>query len=58
MMKKIDLIVLAVYVVLLVILFFLWGCGIDAAVTAMGAFFAMLAAAVMYLQYRKLKEND
>lgn len=57
-MKKVDFIILIIYIVSLVVLYFFWGCRLDWIVTTVGAIIAILASVAAHMQNKKIKELE
>ncbi|HKM04905.1 MAG TPA: hypothetical protein VJZ04_10040 [Lachnospiraceae bacterium] len=57
-MKAIDASVTLIFVLALVIIYFFWGCRLDAIVTAIAAVIVIASALAMYFQYKRIHELE
>ena len=57
-MKKVDYIVLAVFIISLIVIAFFWGCRLDPIVTAIAAVIAIASLITMIVQNKKRKELE
>ncbi len=55
-MKKLDFIMLLLFLVLLLVLSFFWKCHYDPIVTVFGILIAIVSAITAYMQYKKINE--
>ncbi len=55
-MKKLDFIMLLLFLVALLVISFFWKCHYDPIVTVLGILIAVVSGFTAYVQYRKIKE--